>query len=404
MKSIQKLIAVSVAATLFSTLSPVAISQSQPVKIGVLNDQAGPFSVLNGPGSVLAAKMAAEDLGGKVLGRSIEIVSGDTANKADIASAVATRWFDREGVSAIVDLPVTPVALAVQSAAKQRSKIAMTMSAGATTLIDKDCSATGFLWAYNAYSLARSTAAAVTKTGGNSWFFITSDYAFGQQLEKDASDVIKANGGTVKGAVRHPINSTDFSSYVVQAKASGASIIGLANGGADTVNAIKQAREFGLTQSGMTIAALILFEPDVDSIGLEAAQGLVLTSPFYWDQNDQTRGFANRFSARFNGKRPTMIQAAVYSGVAHYIKAVAAAGTDEGLAVAKKMHELPVQDFMTNNAKVRADGYLARDFHVFKVKSPAQSKGPGDYFAYVSTVSGAEASPPISVNCPLSKG
>lgn len=402
MKSSPRMIAVAAAATLAALASPVQ-AQGQPVKIGVLNDQAGPFSVLNGPGSVLAARMAAEDFGGKVLGRSIEVVSADTANKADIASAVATRWFDREGVSAIVDLPVTPVALAVQSAAKQRNKITMTMSAGATSLIDKDCSPTGFLWAYNAYSLARSTASAVTKTGGNSWFFISSDYAFGHQLEKDASEVVKASGGSVRGAVRHPINSTDFSSYVMQAKASNAKVVALANGGADTVNAIKQAREFGLTQSGQTLAALILFEPDVDSIGLEAAQGLMLTSPFYWDHTDQTRAFANRFAARFNGKKPTMIQAAVYSGVAHYLKALAAAGSDDGQAVARKMRELPVNDFMTANAKVRSDGYLARDFHVFKVKSPAQSKGPGDYFTFVSTVPGQEAAPPVSANCPLSK-
>jgi branched-chain amino acid transport system substrate-binding protein len=385
------------AVTLVATLASTA--HAQAIKVGVLNDQAGPFSVLNGAGSVLAARMAAEDFGGRVLGRPIEIVSADTTNKADVASAVATRWFDREGVSAIVDLPITPVALAVQSAAKQRNKITMTMSAGGTTLIEKDCSPTGFLWAYNAYSLARSTAAAVLKTGGDSWFFIGSDYAFGHQLERDAGDVVKAAGATVRGAVRHPINSTDFSSYVLQAKASGAKVVALANGGADTVNAIKQAREFGLTQSGQTLAALILFEPDVESMGLEAAQGLVLTAPFYWNQNAQTRAFSDRFSARFSDKKPTMLQAAVYSGVAHYLKALAAAGVDDGAAVARKMRELPVQDFMTNNARVRSDGYLARDFHLFKVKTPAESRGRGDVFNYVSTVSAADVSPPLSAAC-----
>jgi branched-chain amino acid transport system substrate-binding protein len=385
------------AVTLVATLASTAHAQS--IKVGVLNDQAGPFSVLNGAGSVLAARMAAEDFGGRVLGRPIEIVSADTTNKADVASAVATRWFDREGVSAIVDLPITPVALAVQSAAKQRNKITMTMSAGGTTLIEKDCSPTGFLWAYNAYSLARSTAAAVLKSGGDSWFFIGSDYAFGHQLERDAGDVVKAAGATVRGAVRHPINSTDFSSYVLQAKASGAKVVALANGGADTVNAIKQAREFGLTQSGQTLAALILFEPDVESMGLEAAQGLVLTAPFYWNQNAQTRAWSDRFSARFSDKKPTMLQAAVYSGVAHYLKALAATGADDGPAVARKMRELPVQDFMTNNARVRSDGYLARDFHLFKVKTPAESRGRGDVFNYVSTVSAAEVSPPLSAAC-----
>lgn len=402
MKTRLTLVASAAAALLLSTAT-VANAQGQPIKMGVLNDQAGPFSVLNGPGSVLAARMAVEDAGGRVLGRPIEVVSADTGNKPDIASAVATRWFDREGVDIIVDLPITPVALAVQNAAKQRGKIAMTMSAGATTLIEKDCSPTGFLWAYNAYSLSRSTAAALSKGGASSWFFITSDYAFGHQLERDASDVVKAAGGTVRGAVRHPINSTDFSSYILQAKASGAKVIGLANGGADTVNAIKQAREFGVTQSGQTVAALILFEPDVEKMGLDAAQGLVLTTPFYWDHTAQTRAFADRFAKRFNGKKPTMIQAAVYSGVNHYIKSVAAAGSSDGPAVARKMHELPVNDFMTNNAKVREDGLIAREFHVFKVKTPAESKGPGDYFSYVSTVAGEEAAPPQSPACQVAK-
>lgn len=374
----------------------VALAEQMPLKIGVMNDQHGPFADLNGAGSVVAAKLAVEDFGGTVLGRPIEIVVADDSNKPDVASTIATQWLDRDGVSAIVDLPVASVALAVQGVAQTRGKITIVSSAGATALIGKACSPTGFLWTYNTFSLARGTAQAVTRAGGNSWFFISSDYTFGQQLEKDAGDVVTANGGTVLGAVRHPINTTDFSSYLVRAQASKAKIIGLANGGADTVNAIKQAAEFGILQGGQRLAAMILFVPDVRGIGLKDAQGLYLTSAFYWDQNDETRAWSQRFRARFDGRVPTSLQAEVYSGVLHYLKALAAAGKDDGRAVAEKMRAIPVNDFMTKNAQIRRDGYVARDFFVFQVKSPAESKGEWDYFKQLGAIAAADAAPPTA--------
>ncbi|MGF7160004.1 branched-chain amino acid transport system substrate-binding protein [Rhodoligotrophos appendicifer] len=383
------------AAAVLMTAS-VGFAQSPPLKIGILNDQNGPFADLGGKGSVLAAQMAVEDFGGKVLGRDIEIISADHQNKADIASSIATRWYDEEGVSAIVGLPVSSVALAVQFMAKERKKISITTGAGSTALIGKECSPTGFLWVYNTYSLAHGTALAVTKGGGQTWFFISSDYTFGKQLEKDATEVIEANGGKVLGAVRHPINSNDFSSFLVQAQASKAEVIGLANGGADTVNAIKQAAEFGIIEGGQKLAAMILFVQDVRSMGLDAAQGLVLTSGFYWDQNERTRDWSERFMKRNDGKAPSELQAGDYSAVMHYLKALAAAGKDDGVLVAEKMREIPVDDFMTKNSKIRADGYLQRDFYLFQVKTPAESKGEWDYFKELSMIPASEASPPVA--------
>lgn len=381
-----------------------SVGSTKPLRIGVLNDQNGPFSELGGPGSVLAARMAVEDFGGKVLGRPIEILAADHQNKPDVGLGIARRWLEQEDVSAIVDLPVSSVALAVQFAAKERKKITIVTGAGTTDLVGKNCSPTGFLWVYNTFSLASATAYAVTKNGGDSWFFISTDNNFGMKLEEDASRVIKANGGKVLGAVHHPINSSDFSSYLLQAQASKAKIVSLANGGADTVNGMKQAAEFGLIKGGQTIVPMILFAPDVDSIGLNLAQGAFLTTGFYWDQDDKTRAFSKRFSSQMKDRPPTELQAGVYSAVNHYLKALAAAGEDDGEKVAAKMRELPVNDFMTHDAQIRKDGYLQRDFYLFKVKSPEQSKGRWDYFQQVSVVPGAQVAPPVEgAGCPTAQ-
>lgn len=392
----------ALAAGISLAAASVANAQSGPIKIGVMNDQNGPFSDLNGAGSVVAAELAIEDAGGSVLGRPVEVVVADHQNKPDIASSIATRWFDQEGVQAIFDLPVTAPALAVQFIAKERGKISVVSSAGAAALVGKECSPTGFLWTYSTFGQAKATATGLSATGAKSWYFITSDYTFGHELERTASEVVTANGGKVLGSARHPINSTDFSSYVLQAQASGADVVALANGGADTVNAIKQASEFGLVSGGQSIAAMILFLPDIHSIGLQDAQGLRFSSAFYWDRTDETRAFAKRFAEKRNGRVPTQLQAGVYSAVLHYLKAIKEAGTDEGKAVAAKMRELPVNDMMTTNAKIRADGYVERDFYLFEVKQPSESKGEWDYLKQIGTIAGADAAPPIQGSeCPL---
>ena len=372
-----------------------ALAQSEPIRIGVMNDQNGPFSDLNGAGSVIAAELAIEDAGGTVLDREIEVLVADHQNKPDIASAIATRWFDEQGVHAIFDLPVTAPALAVQFIAKERGKISVVSSAGAAALVGQECSPTGFLWTYSTFGQAMATASGLSAEGNKSWYFITSDYTFGYELERTASEVVDANGGTVLGAARHPINSTDFSSYALQAQASGAEIVGLANGGADTVNAIKQASEFGLVAGGQSIAAMMLFLPDIHSIGLPDAQGLRFSSAFYWDRTDETRAFTERFAERSNGRVPSQLQAGVYSAVLHYLKAMEEAGTDEGTAVAAKMKEMPVNDMMTDNARIRPDGYVERDFYLFEVKAPTESQGEWDYLKQIGTIAGADAAPPV---------
>jgi branched-chain amino acid transport system substrate-binding protein len=372
------------------------------VKIGVLNDQAGMNADLSGQGSVIAARMAAEDAGGSVIGKKIEIIFADHQNKADIGSSIATRWYDAEGVDMIVDMPFSSVALAVQEIARQRQKIAMFSGPGSSDLTGKACSPFGFHWTYDTVALARGTGSAVVKSGGDTWFFLTSDYAFGHALAKDTMDVVKANGGKVLGEAVHPVNNADFSSYLVQAQASGAKVIGLANGATDTTNSIKQAYEFGLAKRGQQLAGLLVFITDVHSLGLEIAQGLQLTESFYWDQNDRTRAFSKRYAERMRGQKPSMVQAGVYSAVAHYLKSIAAAGTLDGTAVAARIHELPVNDFMSNNVKVRRDGRVLRDFYLFQVKSPAESKGPWDYYNLVRTIPAEEAvRPEADGNCPL---
>ncbi len=381
-----------------------AWASGDTVKIGVLNDQTGMNADLSGQGSVIAARMAAEDAGGTVIGKKIEVVFADHQNKADIGSSIATQWYDKDGVDVIADMPFSSVALAVQDIARQRQKVVIFSGPGSSDLTGKACSPFGFHWTFDTVALARGTGSAVVKSGGKTWFFLTSDYAFGHALAKDTMAVVRANGGTVVGEAIHPVNNSDFSSYLVQAQASGAQVIGLANGATDTTNSIKQAYEFGIAKSGQKLAGLLVFITDVHSLGLQVAQGLQMTESFYWDLNDETRAFAKRYAARMGGKMPSMVQAGVYSGVAHYLKSVAAAGTLDGPTVAAKMHELPVNDFMSHDVHIRRDGRVMRDFYLFQVKSPAESKGPWDYYNLIRTIPAEEAArPEAEGNCPLVK-
>ncbi|MFM9861506.1 ABC transporter substrate-binding protein [Pseudoxanthobacter sp. M-2] len=374
--------------------------QNDGVKIGVLTDMSGTYSDIAGQGSVVAAQMAIEDFGKPLNGKTVEVVSADHQNKADISSATARQWYDAEGVDAIFDLVTSATALAVREVARERGKIDMVSGAATTALTGKACSPTGFHWAYDTAALANGTGGATVKNGGDTWFFITADYAFGHALEADTSAVIEKDGGKVLGAVRHPFPNSDFSSFLLQAQASGAKVIGLANAGQDTTNAIKQAAEFGIVESGQSLASLLMFISDVHSLGLPAAQGLLLTTGYYWDLDDESRPFAQRFFEK-TGKMPTMVHAGVYSSVLHYLKAVDAAGTDDGKTVAAKMHEMPVDDFFARNGELRVDGRLVHDMYLARVKKPEQSTKPWDYFEIVATIPGDQAYKPLSTDCPL---
>lgn len=379
-----------------------ALAQDGAVKIGILTDQNGPFAVLTGDGSLAAARLAIEDMGGSVLGKPIEVIIGDHQLKADVGSAIATRWYDENGVDAIFDIPVSSVSIAVEQVAKERNKVVVVSGAGSASIVGEHCGPTAFLWAYNTYSQASALATAVTQAGGDKWFFITSDYTFGHEMEATATKFILESGGTVLGSARHPLNTADFSSYILQAIDSGANVIGIANGGADTANAIKQAHEFGATANGQKLAAMILLIKDVAAVGQDKMQGLQFVAPFYWNMNDEARAFSDRFAKAYDGNPPTYLQTAVYSSVLHYLKAVKETGTDEGTAVAAAMHRMPVQDVMTDGAKIRDDGYLDRAFHLFRVKAPAESTSEWDYFELVSTVPpGKAALPTENSGCSL---
>ena len=385
-----KLRSLAFAAALLASTGLPAFAQT-PVKIGILNDQSGVYADFGGKWSLDAAKMAVEDFGGKVLDRPIEIVSADHQNKPDVATAIARKWYDTEGVDAIMELTTSSVALAVQDLSKEKKKINIVTGAATTALTGKNCSPYGFHWAYDTHALAVGTGGALVENGGNTWFFLTVDYAFGHALEADTAKYVTSKGGKVIGSVRHPLNSSDFSSFVLQAQSSGAKVIGLANAGQDTVNSIKQAAEFGVTQGGkQRIAALLFTLADVHGLGLKSAQGSVLTEAWYWDQNDETRAFAKRFNARM-GRMPNMIHAGTYSAVTSYLKAVKAAGTSETEAVAKKMKELPVDDVFTKGGKVLANGSMVHDMYLFQVKTPEESKGPWDYYKQLSKIPGAQA-------------
>jgi branched-chain amino acid transport system substrate-binding protein len=373
------------------------------VKIGVLTDMSSLYMDNAGPGSVAAAQMAIDDFGGRVLGKKIELVSGDNLNKPDVGAGIAREWMDRQGVDAIVDVPNSAVAFAVNELTRSKSRVFLATGTASSRLTGDACSPTTVHWTYDTYALAKGTGQAVVQNGGDSWFFIAADFAVGAALMADTERVIKANGGRVLGAVRHPINSADFSSYILQAQASKAKIIGLATAGGDMINIVKQSAEYKVGQGGQHLAGLLVFIADIHSLGLQTAQGLMLTSAFYWDLNDETRAWSKRFATRY-AKVPTMIHAGTYGAVTHYLKAIAAAGTDEAKAVSAKMKEMPVDDFMTKKGVIRADGRLVRDMYLFQVKSPAESRGGFDYYKLVATIPGDQAFRPLGEGgCPLAK-
>ncbi len=372
------------------------------VKIGVLTDMSGYYSDASGPGSVLAARMAVEDFGGKVLGKPIEVVSADHQNKADVASNTARKWFDEEKVDVIADLVSSSTAGAVMPVAAEKKRITLLSGPATTAFTGEKCTAYNVHYTYNNWALANGTGREVVKHGGDSWFFVTADYVFGKSLEEDTSNVVKAAGGKVLGAARFPSpGTTDFSSYLLQAQASGAKIIGLANAGADTVNCIKQAKEFGITPK-QSLAGLLVFISDVNSLGLDAAKGLFVTTAFYWDMNDATRKWSKRFFERHK-KMPTMVQAGVYSSVMHYLQAVKAAGTDDADAVMAKMKATPIDDFF-GKGKIGPDGLFRHAMYLVQVKTPQESKYPWDYYKIIKTIPAEEAFPSVEAQkCPLVK-
>jgi len=376
---------------------------AQAVKIGILNDQSGVYADYGGKYSLEAARMAVEDFGGSVLGQKIEIVTADHQNKPDLATSIARRWYEVEGVDMITELTTSSVALAVQELSKEKKKIDIVVGAATSRITGDACTPYGFHWAYDTHALAVGTGGALVEAGGDSWFFMTADYAFGYALEKDTGDLVKAKGGKVLGSVRIPLNTADFSSFLLQAQSSKAKIIGLANAGLDTTNSIKQAAEFGIVTGGQKLAGLLLTLAEVHGLGLQAAQGLVLTEGFYWDQNDRTRAFAERFIKR-TGHMPSMIHAGTYSATLQYLKAVKAAGTRDSDAVARKLKELPVDDVFAQGGKVLENGRMVHDLYLFEVKKPSESKKPWDYYKQIAVVPGDKAFPAAKDSgCPLTK-
>jgi branched-chain amino acid transport system substrate-binding protein len=378
-------------------------ASAQGVKIGILNDQSGVYADYGGKFSFEAAKMAIEDFGDSLLGQKIEIVSADHQNKPDLAISIARRWYEVEGVDMITELTTSSVALAIQELSKEKKKIDIVVGAATSRITGDACTPYGFHWAYDTHALAVGTGGALVQAGGDTWFFMTADYAFGYALEKDTGDLVKAKGGRVLGSVRIPLNSSDFSSFLLQAQSSKAKIIGLANAGLDTTNSIKQAAEFGIVAGGQKLAGLLLTLAEVHGLGLQAAQGLVLTEGFYWDQNDKTRAFSERFLKR-TGRMPNMIQAGTYSATLQYLKAVKAAGTRDSDAVAKKLKELPVDDMFAQGGKVLQNGRMVHDLYLFEVKKPSESKKPWDYYKQLAVVPGDKAFPSAKDSgCPLTQ-
>ena len=374
------------------------------VKIGVMNDRSGTYADLSGEGSVVAARMAVEDFKAAEKGIDVTIVSADHQNKPDIASNLARQWYDAEGVDVIADVPTSSAALAVNDITREKNKVFLVSGAASSDLTGKACSPNTVHWTYDTWALAHGTGQAMVETGGDSWFFLTADYAFGHALERDTSAVVEASGGKVLGAVRHPFPGQDFSSFLLQAQASGAKVIGLANAGADTTNAIKQAHEFGITQGGQNLAGLLIFITDVNALGLEPSQGLVLTEAFYWDLNDATRAWSKRFAEAHNGNMPTMVHAGVYASVLHYLKAVEAAGSKDSQAVMAKMKEMPSEDPLFGQGQVRQDGRHVHDMYLFQVKKPDESKANWDYYKVLATIPAERAFRPLAEGgCPLVK-
>src|SRR4051812_25919638 len=397
----------------FMVLSAVLTSSSAfaqytdgVIKIGVMNDMSGTYSDLSGPGSVIAARMAVEDFGAAAKGLKVEIVGADHQNKPDIGSNVVRTWIDRDQVDVIVDVPTSSVALAVNEIVRDKNKVFLVSGAGASDLTGAKCSPNTIHWTYDTWALGNGTGTALVKSGGDTWFFLTADYAFGQALERDTAAVVEKNGGKVLGRVRHPFPGTDFSSFLLQAQASKAKIIGLANAGSDTINSIKQASEFGIVAGGQNLAALLAFISDVHALGLQTAQGLILTEAWYWDLNDADRDFAKKFAPQNKGHYPTMVHAGVYSAVTHYLKAVEALKSDaDGKAIVEKMKSMPTDDKLFGKGEVRKDGRKIHPMYLFEVKKPSESKGPWDYYKVRATIPADQAFRPLKDGgCPLVGG
>jgi branched-chain amino acid transport system substrate-binding protein len=373
------------------------------VRIGVLNDQSNVYADLGGPGSVIAARMAIEDVGGKVLGKPVDVLAADHQSKADVGASIARQWFDADKVDMVIGFDNSSVALAVEQVAFQKNRIAIAGAIGTTAFTGKSCTPNEAAWVYDAYALTNTLARSVVARGQDTWFFITVDYSLGHSLEADATSAVVASGGKVLGSARHPLNTADFSAYLLQAQASGAKVVAMANAGGDMTNATKQANEFGLTHAGQTVVSLLTFITDVNSVGLKAAQGLTFVTAFYWDRDDESRAWSKRFF-ELHKRMPTMAQAAVYSAIRHYLTAIEAAGTDEAKAVMAKMREIPVNDFYAKNGRVREDGRMVHDMYFVQVKTPAESTGPWDYYKILSTIPGDQAFRPLDEGgCPLVK-
>ncbi|MBL0407044.1 ABC transporter substrate-binding protein [Microvirga aerilata] len=392
-----------------SALAAVAMTggvQAQTsVKLGVLNDRSGVYSDLTGEGSVIAARMAAEDFKASEKGIKVDIVGADHQNKPDIGASIARQWYDQESVDVILDVPTSSVALAVNGIAREKNKILINSGGGTSDLTGSQCSPNTVHWTYDTWALANGTGGAMVKRGGNTWFFVTADYAFGHALERDTAALVTKAGGKVVGTVRHPFPGQDFASFLLQAQSSGAKVIGLANAGGDFTNTMKQAAEFGIVQGGQSLAGLLVFITDVHSLGLQVAQGLVMTEAFYWDQNDQTRAWSKRFAERNGGKMPTMVHAGVYAGALHYLKAVEALKGKDTARVMAKMKEMPTDDPLFGKGMIRQDGRKIHDMYLFEVKKPAESKGPWDLYKQLATIPADQAFRPLNEGgCPLVKG
>ncbi|MFG1429516.1 ABC transporter substrate-binding protein [Xanthobacter sp. V2C-8] len=397
--------AILLAATSLAGIGAAQAADPVPVKIGVLNDQSGLYADLGGQGSVWAAKKAVEDFGAAAKGLKVDVIFADHQNKADVGTSIARQWYDVDGVDLIVDTPNSGVALAVSGVTKEKNKVFINSGAATSDLTGKACTPNTVHWTYDTWALANGTGKAIVKTGGDTWFFLTADYAFGHALERDTAKVVTENGGKVVGSVKVPLNNADFSSFLLQAQSSKAKVIGLANAGGDTINSIKQAAEYGIVDGGQKLAGLLIFLTDVHALGLKTAQGLNLTDAWYWDQTDANRKFADEFAKANGGKRPTMVQAGVYSGVTHYLKAVEALkSAKDGAAVVMEMKKLPTDDPLFGKGEVRIDGRHIHPMYLYEVKKPSESKGPWDYYTLKATIPANEAFRPLSESdCPLVK-
>jgi branched-chain amino acid transport system substrate-binding protein len=402
MKSLAAVVAAGLALAVSGTAANAQISDDV-VKIGVLTDMSSLYADATGKGSLAAVEMAVADYGGKVKGKPVEVISADHQNKPDVGVAIARNWYDNEKVDAIFDVPTSSVALPISALTREKNRININSGGGSSDITGPACSPNTVHWTYDTYALSNVAGKAMVKRGEDTWFFVTADYAFGMALERDAANVVKESGGKVLGDVRHPLNSSDFSSFLLQAQASKAKVIALANAGGDTTNALKQAAEFGIIKGGQKMIALLQEITDTHALGLKETQGLIVTDAFYWDMNDETRAFSNRFNAKV-GHMPTMIQAGLYSATMHYLKAIEAIGTDEAPKVMAQMRATPINDFFAKNGKIRIDGRMVHDMYLFEVKKPEESKGEWDLYKLIATVPGDEAFRPLDKGgCPLVK-